>query len=257
MHIDRILREIAVRAETPPRLVRLPADRPVVFVGDTHGDREATERVFERFAVPEHAIVFLGDAIDRGPDSLGNLERILSTTLEHPESVHLLMGNHEAWNVAPFSPADFWDGLDPDRAERLGAALALLPFAAWHPAGVLGVHGAIPDIPSLEGVEAIALGSEPWRAITWGDWQESSGGGLPSFCSRPMFDRGAFDRRMERLGSRVLVRSHQPFAPTYLFDDRCLTLFSSCAYGDGRRRVAILRPERSLETARDLDLVEM
>jgi hypothetical protein len=62
---------------------------------------------------------------------------------------------------------------------------------------------------------------------------------------------------MAQLGARVLVRSHQPFAPTYLFDDRCLTLFTSSAYGDGRRRVAVLHPERDVRTARDLDLIEI
>ena len=167
------------------------------------------------------------------------------------------MGNHEAWTVAAFSPADFWEGLDPDRIDRLGSALNRLPYAVWHPAGVIATHGALPDVRSLDEFESIALGSEPWRAITWGDWAASRGGGLPAFGGRPAFDRDAFDRRTARLGARVLVRSHQPFAPTYLFDDRCLTLFTSSAYGDGRRRVAVLHPERIVRTARDLDLIEI
>jgi len=257
MEFDRILIEFASRSGSASRLVRLPEDRPIVFVGDTHGDREATERIFDRFAVPEHTIVLLGDTVDRGPDSLGNLARVLSAAATHPASVHLLMGNHEAWTVAAFSPADFWEGLDPDRIARLGSAFTRLPYAAWHPAGVIATHGALPDVRSLDEFESIALGSKPWRAITWGDWEASRGGGLPAFGGRPAFDRDSFARRMAQLGARVLVRSHQPFAPTYLFDDRCLTLFTSSAYGDGRRRVAVLHPERDVRTARDLDLIEI
>lgn len=259
MELDRLLDAVSSRFGGLGRLVRLPEGRPTVFVGDTHGDREATERVFARFDISHHTIVFLGDTVDRGADSLGNLQLVLSETIAHPGSVHLLMGNHEAWSIAPFSPADFWNGLPPARAERLGATLSLLPLAANHPAGVLAVHGALPNVPTLGAIDGIELGSEAWRAITWGDWQESGrGGGLPSAgWRRPTFDRDAFERRMEHVGAQVLVRSHQPFAPTYLFGGRCLTLFTSCAYGDGRRRVAVLRPDRPIASARDLDLVEL
>jgi hypothetical protein len=258
MNLDRLLDELTARLRPRGRLVRLPSDGSIVFVGDTHGDREATERILARFPVPEHTIVFLGDVVDRGPDSPGNLELVLSKTVAHPDSVHLLMGNHEAWSVAPFSPADFWGSLTPDAADHLGDALSRLPLAAWHPSGVLAVHGALPDVPSLGAIDAIELGSEAWRAITWGDWEASRGGGLPATgWGRPSFDRDEFDRRSKQLDTRILVRSHQPFAPTFLFDDRCLTLFTSCAYGDGVRRIAVLRPGRHLETARDLDLIEI
>lgn len=258
MKLDRILDDLSARLRDSGRLVRLRSDRPIVFVGDTHGDREATERVLERFPVSEHTIVFLGDVVDRGTDSLGNLKIILSETVAHPESVHLLMGNHEAWSIAPFSPADFWHGLPPEVADRLGAALCHLPLAAWHPAGALAVHGALPDVSSLSAIESIELGSEAWRAITWGDWEASRGGGYPSAgWGRPSFDRVEFDRRSKWLDARVVVRSHQPFAPTFLFGDRCLTLFTSSAYGDGPRRVAVLRPNRPIGTARDLELVEI
>lgn len=258
MDLDGLLHELAARLRARRRLVRLPSDHPIVFVGDTHGDREATERVLARFPVPEHAIVFLGDVVDRGPDSSGNLRLVLSGTIAHPDSVYLLMGNHEAWRVTPFTPADFWESLSERDISRLSDALAALPLAAWHPAGVLAVHGGLPDVPSLDAIDSVELGSEAWRAITWGDWAESQGGGLPTAgCGRPSFGRAAFDRRMDRLGARILVRSHQPFAPTFLFDDRCLTLFTSSAYGGGARRVAILRPGEKVDTGRDLDLIEI
>ncbi|HAZ27318.1 TPA: serine/threonine protein phosphatase, partial [Candidatus Acetothermia bacterium] len=55
------------------RLVSLHDERTTVFVGDIHGDRDATERVLDRFPPGEHVLVFLGDYVDRGDDSVGNL----------------------------------------------------------------------------------------------------------------------------------------------------------------------------------------
>lgn len=238
------------------RLVVLPADRPVVFVGDTHGDREASEGVFERFAPPGNATVFLGDTVDRGSDSRGNLRLILTAMQDYPDSVHLLMGNHEAWAVDPFTPADFWGTLPPEEEGALAEALTQLPFAAHHPAGLLALHGALPDLSSLRGFDGIAPGSEAWRAITWGDWQ-TVGGTHATGLRRPVFDRATFEQRAGGLGIRVLIRSHQPSTPRYLFGDRCMTVFTSAAYGDGRRRVAILHPGTELHTALDLELIEL
>lgn len=238
-----------------PRLIELPADRPVIFVGDTHGDREASELVFAQFAPSKHVIVFLGDTIDRGPDSRGNLRLILTALRDHPDSVHLLMGNHEAWAVDPFEPADFWDSLAPEEETELAEALTRLPFAAHHPAGLLALHGALPDVTSLVKLDNLELGSEAWRAITWGDWE--AGAASTAGWRRPAFNHAEFERRAENLGTRVLIRSHQPTVARYLFHDRCLTLFTSSAYGDGRRLVAILRPGTKLHSARDLDIIEL
>lgn len=258
MNLVSLARSTIGLSDSAPRLIKLPANRPVVFVGDTHGDREASESVLARFAPSRHVIVFLGDAVDRGPDSRGNLRLILTALRDHPDSVHLLMGNHEAWAVDPFAPADFWGSLAPEEEAKLAGALTRLPLAAHHPAGLLALHGALPDLASLAELDDLELGSEAWRAITWGDWEEGGADGAPTASRRrPAFGRAEFERRARNLDTRVLVRSHQPSVSRYLFHDRCLTLFTSSAYGDGRRRVAVLHPERELRTALDLELVEI
>jgi len=235
------------------RLIRLPEDKPVVFVGDTHGDTEATEHVFSRFLDTEAVIVFLGDYVDRGPDSEGNLRLLIETKLAQPERVFLLMGNHEGWKVAAFSPADFWEGLPPGRRRLYSEALSFLPLAALSPHGVLALHAALPDIQPIDEINRIELGSADWRKATWGDWADVPGHAVsPGVFSRPSYGRDYFYEVMERLNLRVLVRSHQPHAPPYLFSDRCLTIFTSVAYG-GERRVAVLPPDRAVSTARDLE----
>jgi hypothetical protein len=238
------------------RLIELPDDRPIVYIGDTHGDVDATKRVFSRFSPPAYVLVFLGDAVDRGPDSEANLDLIVAAKVAHPEAVHLLMGNHEAWSIAPFAPADFWHRLPAAAADAIATVLARLPYAAWHPSAVLAVHGALPDIGARSEIARLPTGSPAWRAITWGDWIPPEGSHVP-LPGRPVFDQDAFEARARKLGVRVLVRSHQPSAPTFLYDDRCLTLFTSSAYGDGGRRVAVQRPGQTINSARDLELIDI
>jgi len=255
---QELLSDVAEIFEKQGRLIELPKDKTIVFVGDTHGDREATERVFDRFLDTDHVIVFLGDYVDRGPDSAGNLESILQTKLAYPEAVFLLMGNHEGWAVTTFSPADFWQCLAPKDEQRIASPLSLLPFAAWHPSGVLALHGALPDTDSIEAIQDVKLGSSDWRRITWGDWMDAPGTVLdPGALGRPVYGRDAFETILNRLGLKALVRSHQPHAPTHLYEDRCLTIFTSKAYGGTQRHVALLRPEKAIRTARDLELVEI
>jgi|GEM_PF-384540 hypothetical protein len=241
---------------TAPRLVRLPLDSPIVYVGDIHGDLNAVETVFSRFPRNEYVLVFMGDVVDRGPDSRSVLTHIAQEKLKAPLGIHLLMGNHEAHSVSTFRPAEFWDSLRIDESERLAHHLEKLPLAAWHPTGILATHGGIPDLPSREAIDGIALGDDSWRAITWGDWvdkdSEQTGVG-----KRPSFGPTAFAERTSQLGVTLHIRSHQPTCPLYSFADRCLTLFTSSSYGDGKRRVALLRPGKLVTTARDLELIEI
>ena len=251
------LERIAPLLRSQGRLIRLTAPSSVVYVGDTHGDRETTERVFERYPPSKNVVVFLGDAIDRGPDSAGNLTLILRMKLEHPIGVFLLMGNHEARAVWPFTPADFWEGLLPEDEHSIAESLAQLPYAAWHPAGVLALHGALPAVSDLNAIGSIELGSPDWRDITWGDWTEAHRPEAASVHGRPQLTRADFEQRASQLGVRVLVRSHQPSAPSPLYADRCLTIFTSHAYGPGLRTVAILPEGRTVRTGGDLDLVHL
>ncbi len=230
-----------------------------MFVGDTHGDVEATQRVLTRFPPGEHVLVFLGDYVDRGPASLENLVLLARSRIDHPESVVLLMGNHEGWAATSFSPADFWETLSPEEEEAWSGVLSLLPFAAYHPQGLLAVHGAIPAVESLEEIEGLPLGSPDWKAIVWGDWSDASDAEAETalVTSRPAFGADHFAHVTERLELRAVVRSHQPTAPTHMYDGRCLTVFTSHAYGGRRRQVATLHPDRPLRTARDLELVDL
>jgi serine/threonine protein phosphatase 1 len=70
-----------------------------IAVGDVHGCSAALSALLEAIAPgPEDVLVFLGDYIDRGPDSRGVLDRVLA--LRGRCTVVPLLGNHEEMLLA-------------------------------------------------------------------------------------------------------------------------------------------------------------
>ncbi|OSP55763.1 hypothetical protein BV911_06395 [Pseudoruegeria sp. SK021] len=83
-------------------------DRPLYVVGDIHGREDlldAVLRLITRDAVKagcgsQADLVFVGDYIDRGPDSRNVVTRLMGLTKETGMTVTCLMGNHEAMCLA-------------------------------------------------------------------------------------------------------------------------------------------------------------
>ena len=110
----------ALRKTAPPvdSARRVPEGTRVYCVGDIHGRDDLLREMAERVEADmktrtfDHAVtVFLGDYIDRGPDSKRVLERL--ATNEWPTSIIALAGNHEDFLVAFLDDAeilDFWRG---------------------------------------------------------------------------------------------------------------------------------------------------
>jgi len=73
---------------------------PTIAIGDVHGNLSALEDLLAK-VVPElnreDTLVFLGDYIDRGPQTRGCIERIIRLREEAACSVVTLLGNHEQW----------------------------------------------------------------------------------------------------------------------------------------------------------------
>jgi len=255
--IKSLLTEVEKIFAEEANLIRLQSGR-VVFVGDTHGDFEATSKVIERYLKPGNKLVFLGDYVDRGPASLENINFLLQQKLEHPDSIFLLMGNHEGYGVVPFRPANFWEGLDAELRQRYIAVLSRLPLAASTTSGVIALHGALPDVPSLGNINGIKLGDDQWQQITWGDWQEMEGGflGFDSYTGRPQFGQGWFEEIMSRFDKNILVRSHPPNAPQVMYGGRCRTIFTSSAYKHyiAERTVAVLDSDEEVHSVADVKI---
>jgi len=230
----------------------------LIFAGDTHGDLEATEKIIHRYLKAENKLVFLGDYVDRGPASLENINFLLGQKIEHPDSLYLLMGNHEGHAVVSFHPADFWEGLDTELRQRYSEVLSKLPLAVSTSNGIIALHGALPDVSDLEDINRVKLGSAEWHQITWGDWQEREGRflGTDPYTGRPQFGQGWFEEIMSRLGKNVLIRSHQPDATPTMYSRRCLTIFTSSAYRHyiSERTIALVDLRKIVQTVDDIEI---
>ncbi len=255
--IKELLNKAEKRFASEAKLITLQSGT-LIFVGDTHGDLEATEKIIHRYLKSDNKLVFLGDYVDRGPASLENINFLLKQKIEHPDSLYLLMGNHEGYAVMSFHPADFWEGLDTELRQRYSEVLYRLPLAASTPNGIIALHGALPDVSDLENINQIKPDSREWHQITWGDWQESEGKflGIDSYTGRPQFGQAWFEEIMSRLGKNVLIRSHQPDAPSTMYSKRCLTIFTSSAYKHyiSERTIALVELKKVVKSTDDIEI---
>lgn len=177
-----------------------------VAICDVHGDAHGLEQVLRALEPeldPAHVVVFLGDLIDRGPDSKGVLEQVCALAERRPGRVEALQGNHEEWlletwrdftrhswligmeglaTVASYDPA-LADELRA-RVKELGPRLVLertaLPYQAFF-AALPAAHARLlreglrrfvrtPDVLCVHA--GVALGEDPLadlRALTWGE----------------------------------------------------------------------------------------
>lgn len=92
--------------------------------------------------------------------------------------------------------------------------------------------GALPNLNNLKEVNKIKNGDKNWQEITWGDFQETEGSYLDinPFSGRPQFGKDWFETLIERFNKKILIRSHQPDAALWMFNKKCLTIFTSGAY---------------------------
>lgn len=81
-----------------------------IAIGDIHGDLGHLHALWSKLPVLAigDTVVFLGDYVDRGPDSRGVIEFVRKLHGETSARVVALMGNHEQMLI------DAYDGVEPD-----------------------------------------------------------------------------------------------------------------------------------------------
>jgi serine/threonine protein phosphatase 1 len=122
-------------------------------IGDVHGNLAALDDLLRQLggAVSEgDVVVFLGDYIDRGPDTKGCVDAILALQHDIAAEVVALCGNHEDWLLR--TRRDYrshsWllgmDGLDTIRSYSADAAIALQAAASKAGSDLYVGHCALP-----------------------------------------------------------------------------------------------------------------
>lgn len=92
---------LALVKKRPPRMRRIPDGQRVYAVGDIHGRLDLLDALLAMIEADsalrgeaDTLIIFLGDLVDRGPDSRGVVERLIAYR-KGPIATRFLMGNHE------------------------------------------------------------------------------------------------------------------------------------------------------------------
>lgn len=147
-------------------------------VGDIHGQAQLLDTLLATLRrQPDDLTVFLGDLIDRGPDSREVVERVLTEHIRAPDRTILLWGNHEVaaagyfrlpnpidwrpegpvWPPATFLPTLRSFGLEPSLEERTACPEPLARLF-----GLLRTFWRCP-LPGLEHVIFVHAGVPPGR----------------------------------------------------------------------------------------------
>lgn len=239
------------------KVVKIEDCSRVIFVGDTHGDLDASKKVIENYLDRETKIVFLGDYVDRGEFSKENIDYLLSMREKHPKNIFLLMGNHEAYEIIKLHPDDFWVSLSDKEYKKYSSILLKLPLVAIIKNKIIALHGALPKVNNVSEIENIDIGSEDWRTVTWGDFEFENESKEIKLCSgRPKYSKKHFETVMNNLGINLLIRAHQPTAPLIAYDNRCITIFTS-KYYPIPRRIAIVDLKKEIRNAKDVEIIEI
>ena len=222
---------------------------PICVIGDVHGCLGALDALLARIAARPGGnaarLVFVGDLIDRGPDSAGVLARVRALTEDAPERVTCLMGNHERMCL---------DALTDPAAMALwlanGGGATLESFglsprhdgtdpAGWHARLVADLRAAWPE------------GTEAWLAARPLFWRQ---GGLAvahaaGDPARPLEDQGEEtllwghrdSRRHPRADGLWVAHGHWIGAEVTARDGRIAT--DTGAFGGGALSAAWLGSE--------------
>lgn len=168
----RLFRRLMTSASAPvaerpePAFPAIAPDEPLCLVGDVHGRADLLERFLHLRArhFPDHRAVFLGDAIDRGPDSAGVLRILMA---EVAAGAICLMGNHEEMALA------FLDAPEGDNGRRW------LAHGGLEMLGSYGLRG-LPQTPDDRRAARDALrramepGAEEWLRALPHLWQSGN-----------------------------------------------------------------------------------
>uniref|UniRef100_A0A914YY35 Serine/threonine-protein phosphatase n=1 Tax=Panagrolaimus superbus TaxID=310955 RepID=A0A914YY35_9BILA len=221
---------------------------PINIVGDIHGQFADLQRIFNAIGYPGPSrYLFLGDYVDRGPQSLECICSLLAYKIAFPNRIYLLRGNHECEVIN--RAYGFWDELQ--RRFALGIAMKLykdfnelfsyLPLSAIIRGRILCMHGGLsPRLSSVADLKRVRVPfSDPpqnslEQDLLWADPKYD----LKGFEFNKLrdvsvqFGEDIVQKTCKKLGLDLIVRAHQVMQNGYGFfaNRKLVTVFSAPKY---------------------------
>lgn len=236
---------------------------PVNIVGDIHGQFNILQRIFEVVGLPGKVrYLFLGDYVDRGPNSLECICLLIAYKLLFPDKVFLLRGNHEFEYIN--RTYGFWkeiqDRFESNSADKLfelfNELFGYFPIAALVQNKIFCVHGGLsPHLKSLNDIREIQM---PINILTegllqdllWADPQDNLKGfkdNTARECS-VLFGEDVVLDFCNKLKIDLIVRGHQVVKDGYSFfaNRHLVTVFSVPQYSpDLNNKGAVMQIDKS------------
>jgi hypothetical protein len=251
MHMER--KTGLLGGKVKESFVELRIPKKLAIVGDLHGDLTSLENIlaginFETFlGDPDNKLIFLGDYVDRGVNSVGVIFVVTRLKMKFPDSVILMRGNHEAPIEFPFPSHD----LPIEIVRRYGyekgkiiynskilPLFSLLTLATMIDDSLFLVHGGVPTgnldndfREAISTADHTFLSNSIMEEILWNDprtdirsedaWEYSRRGIGKHFGAK-------ISRKWLGIsGTKVIIRGHEP-CQGYRIDHggSVMTLFS-------------------------------
>lgn len=245
--------------EAEPTLLELKP--PLNICGDIHGQFSDLLRLFALDnPIPASRYLFLGDYVDRGPQSLEVICLLLALKLRYPDNVYMLRGNHECQEMSELYgfAAECITKQNKLVYNEFCQLFERIPIAAIISNRIFCVHGGLS--PQLESVSQIKAITRPTSVpetglladLLWSDPDKSTREWGPSERGVTyVWGLNPAKRFLAKSKFSVLVRAHQcamqgiefPFAP----DRSVITVFSAPAYvNEFKNKGAILKVDPNL-----------
>jgi hypothetical protein len=249
------------------KLIRLPMQGRAIFVGDIHGELESVDEILARteFTVDASSsrarkyIIFLGDLVDRGPNSIEVLTTLFALKIKLGANVILLRGNHELPDVN--SRYGFIDEVRK-KYQRHGDEVYKLcnrlferfPHAVMTANGIFAAHGGIPE--NVSTLEQVAdMDGNRLEQLLWNDPRPEIDGFEQNYERDPMgitsikcFGDNVTKKFLKSIGAKILVRGHEYFGGSgYMAVSRRVLSIFSAKYGRPDWRRAYIDTDLSKE----------
>lgn len=215
-------------------------NKKTLIATDIHGNADALDFILD-FADKKKvdAWVFLGDYVDKGPESVRVLNTLFELKCKHPKKVFLLRGNHETKDINQFYEFQMAVMTEPDIYSAANTAFENMPTAVVLNNSIFCVHGGIAGKKD-ENINDITKQDSFY--YMWNDPSEESGlTPSPRGGKVRRFGPDTVKKFLKNNDLKLIIRGHSTLENglKFWFEHTLVSLYSSLPYADPDLKAAV------------------